>query len=127
MIENGSFYELNNNSKLSLGGMIQNAYVSHHTSFASYLESKGGEFAGAYPQIYKYLTNATAFYETHFSSLQSYIKREKRQLQFETPSRINVSIELSIELPEKEAPTTGAQYLFQGKDKLNLLMIYQTG
>ena len=92
MIENGSFYELNNISKLSLEGMIQNAYVSHHTSFASYLESKGGGFADAYPQIYKYLTNATAFYETHFSSLQTYIKRENVQLQFETPKGIIVSI-----------------------------------
>lgn len=127
MIEKGSFYELNNISKLSLEGMIQNAYVAHHTSFASYLQSKSGGFAGAYPQIYKFLTNATAFYETHFSSLQANIKREKRQLQFETPSRINVSIELSIELPEKEAPTTGAQYLFNVKDKLNWLMIYQNG
>lgn len=127
MIENGSFYELNNISKLSLDGMIQNANISHHTSFASYLESKRGGFAGIYPQIFNFLTNATAFYETHFSSLQSFIKREKRQLQFETPSRINVSIELSIELPEKEAPTTGAQYLFNVKDKLNWLMIYQNG
>ena len=68
MIENGSFYELNNLSRLSLEDMIQNAKDSQHTSFASYLESKGGGFAGAYPQIYKYLTNATAFYETHFYS-----------------------------------------------------------
>lgn len=127
MIENGSFYELNNISNLSLKGMIQNAYYTRHTLFASYLESKGGGFAGAYPEIFKFLTNATAFYETHFSSLQIYIKREKRQLQFETPSRINVSIELSIELPEKEAPATGAQYLFNVKDKLNWLMIYQNG
>ena len=127
MIENGSFYELNNISELSLEGMIQNANDSQHKSFASYLESKRGGFAGAYPQIYKFLTNATAFYEKHFSSLQTYIKREKRQLQFETPSRINVSIELSIELPEKEAPVTGAQYLFNVKDKLNWLMIYQNG
>ena len=127
MIENGSFYELNNISKLSLEGMIQNAKDSQHTSFASYLESKGGRSVGAYPKIYKFLTNATAFYETYFSSLQSYIKRGKRQLQFETPSRINVSIELSIELPEKDAPATGAQYLFNVKDKLNWLMIYQNG
>ena len=128
MIENGSFYELNNISELSFEGMIQNANDSQHTSFASYLESKEEDvFAGAYPQIYKFLTNATAFYERHFSSLQTYIKREKRQLQFETPSRINVSIELSIELPEKEAPVTGAQYLFNVKDKLNWLMIYQNG
>lgn len=127
MIENGSFYELNNISKLSLEGMIQNAYDSHHTSFASYLESKRGGFAGAYPEIYKFLTNATAFYEAHFSSLQTYIKREKRQLQFETPSRINVSIELSLELQEKGNPDTGAQYLFNVKDKLNWLMIYQNG
>ena len=127
MIENGSFYELNNISKLSLEGMIQNAKDSQHTSFASYLEAKGGRSVSAYPKIYKFLTNATAFYETYFSSLQSYIKREKRQLQFETPSRINVSIELSIELPEKDAPATGAQYLFNVKDKLNWLMIYQNG
>lgn len=88
MIENGSFYELNNISKLSLEGMIQNAKDSQHTSFASYLESKGGRSVGAYPKIYKFLTNATAFYETYFSSLQSYIKSEKRQLQFETPSSL---------------------------------------
>ena len=35
---------------------------------------------------------AIAFYETHFSSLQTYIKREKGQLQFETPKGIIVSI-----------------------------------
>lgn len=127
MIENGSFYELNNISKLSLDDMIKNAHDSQHNAFASYLENKRGGFAGAYPEIFKFLTNATAFYEKHFSSLQTYIKREKRQLQFETPNRINVSIELSIELPVKEAPATGAQYLFNVKDKLNWLMIYQNG
>ena len=127
MIENGTFYELNSISKLSLDDMIKNAHDSQHNAFASYMETKRGGFAGVYPEIYKFLTNATAFYETHFSFLQTYIKREKRQLQFETPSRINVSIELSIELPDKDAPTTGVQYLFNVKDKLNWLMIYQNG
>lgn len=86
MIENGTFYELNSISKLSLDDMIKNAHDSQHNAFASYMENKRGGFAGVYPEIYKFLTNATAFYETHFSSLQTYIKREKRQLQFETPS-----------------------------------------
>lgn len=127
MIEYGSFYELNNVSNLSFDDIIKNAVKSHHDAFASIVESKGGGFAGAYPDIYKFLTNSTAFYEKHFSALQSCIKREKRQLYFETPSRINVSIELSIELSEKDYPLTGPQYLFNVKDKLNWLMIYQNG
>lgn len=127
MIEYGSFYELNNISKLTLDDMIRNARTTQHSAFASFLETKCGGFAGAYPEIFKFLTNATAFYEKHFSSLQTCIKREKRQLYFETPSRINVSIELSLELQEKGNPDTGAQYLFNVKDKLNWLMIYQNG
>lgn len=127
MLEEGSFYELNNISQLSLDDMIINARETDHCAFSDYLSKQGGGFAGKYPAIYKYLRNSTFFYEKEFPAIQNCIKREKRQLLFETPSRINVSIELSLELDEAGTIETGPQYLFNVKDKLNWLMIYQNG
>ena len=53
------------------------------------------------PLTYKLLTQTTNFYTEHFSELQKLIKREKRLLVFETPSRVRITHEYTIEGGEK--------------------------
>lgn len=51
----------------------------------------------SFPNIYFLLTETTKFYTENFSDLQKYIKREKRLVVFETPSRVSMTHEYTIE------------------------------
>lgn len=122
MIENGHFYDLNCNQKQSFGEIKEKSKDAFAKFLKGYDEDK---FKKAYPKTYEYLTDTTHFYEDNFDQLQSHIKREKRQLLFDTPNRVNVDIEISIE--KAEELNSGPLYLFNIMDKLNWLMIYIDG
>lgn len=122
MIEYGHFYELNCNQKQSFGEIKEKS----KDAFAKFLEGYDEDrFKKAYPKTYAYLTDTTRFYEENFDQLQSHIKREKRQLIFDNPNRVNVDIEISIE--KADELNSGPLYFFNIKDKLNWLMIYIDG
>ena len=122
MIENGHFYDLNCNQKQSFEELKEKSKDAFAKFLKGYDEDK---FKKAYPKTFEYLTDTTNFYEQHFDQLQSHIKREKRQLIFDNPNRVNVDIEISIE--KAEELNSGPLYLFNIKDKLNWLMIYIDG
>lgn len=122
MIEYGHFYELNCNQEQSFDEVKNKS----KDAFAKFLRDYDEEqFKKAFPKTYDYLTDTTRFYERNYSQLQGHIKREKRQLIFDNPNRVNVDIEISIE--NAEGLESGPHYLFNIKDKLNWLMIYIDG
>ena len=53
--------------------------------------------ADSFPLIYFLLTETTRFYTEQFAELQSHIMREKRLMVFETPSRVLMTHEYTIE------------------------------
>lgn len=73
------------------------------------------------PLTYKLLTRTTDFYTEHFSELQKLIKREKRLLVFETPSRVRITHEYTIEGGEKLG--NGFYFLFNTTERLSWLTI----
>ena len=79
-------------------------------------------FSSTYPQIYKLLTETTAFYEQHFGEMIAKVAREKRQMEFETPNRVRLTNE--YELEDSDKLKEGEYYLFNTRDRLSWLTIY---
>lgn len=74
-----------------------------------------------YPKIYWMLTDTTDFYTRSFDELLRYIKREKRMIIFETPSRAEVTHEYTIEGADSLA--NGYYFLFNANERLSWLQI----
>ena len=79
-------------------------------------------FSSTYPQIYKLLTETTAFYEQHFGEMIAKVAREKRRMEFETPNRVRLTNE--YELENSNNLKEGEYYLFNTRDRLSWLTIY---
>lgn len=75
-----------------------------------------------FPNIYSLLTETTKFYTENFSDLQKYIKREKRLVVFETPSRVSVTHEYTIE--GAGDISQGFHFLFNTRERLSWLKIF---
>ena len=67
-------------------------------------------FSTDYPLISLLLSETTRFYEEVFSELISHVAREKRQLVFETPNRVELTNEYELENLEDLAD--GDYFLF---------------
>ena len=86
MIETGNLSEFNEIRKRDISSC-------NDAEIVAILSEKKNSF----PNIYSLLTETTKFYTENFSDLQKYIKREKRLVVFETPSRVSVTHEYTIE------------------------------
>ena len=75
-----------------------------------------------FPNIYCLLTETTKFYTENFSDLQKYIKREKRLVVFETPSRVFMTHEYTIE--GAGDISQGFHFLFNTRERLSWLKIF---
>lgn len=76
----------------------------------------------SFPNIYFLLTETTKFYTENFSDLQKYIKREKRLVVFETPSRVSMTHEYTIEGARNISQ--GFHFLFNTRERLSWLKIF---
>jgi len=79
-------------------------------------------FSKDYPLINLLLSETTRFYEEVFDDLIGHVAREKRQLVFETPNRVELTNE--YELENLEALADGDYFLFNTRDRLSWLTIY---
>lgn len=79
-------------------------------------------FSTDYPLISLLLSETTRFYEEVFSELISHVAREKRQLVFETPNRVELTNE--YELENLEYLADGDYFLFNTRDRLSWLTIH---
>ena len=86
MIETGNLSEFNDTRKRNISSCNDAKIVAIHS-----------ENRDRFPNIYSLLTDATKFYAKNFSDLQKHIKREKRLVVFETPSRVSMTHEYTIE------------------------------
>ena len=75
-----------------------------------------------FPQICLLLTETTRFYTENFSDLQKHIKREKRLVVFETPSRVSMTHEYTIE--GANDLSQGFHFLFNTRERLSWLKIF---
>lgn len=79
----------------------------------------------SFPQIYLLLTETTRFYTEQFAELQSHIMREKRLMVFETPSRVLMTHEYTIE--DIGNLKNGFYFLFNVTERLSWLKIQIEG
>lgn len=79
-------------------------------------------FSKDYPLINLLLSETTRFYEEVFDDLICHVAREKRQLVFETPNRVELTNE--YELENLETLVDGVYFLFNTRDRLSWLTIY---
>lgn len=79
----------------------------------------------SFPLIYLLLTQTTKFYSQHFAELQDKIKREKRLVVFETPSRVQMTHEYTIE--GAGDMKQGFFFLFNATKRLSWLKVYLEG
>lgn len=79
-------------------------------------------FSKDYPLINLLLSETTRFYEEVFDDLICHVAREKRQLVFETPNRVELTNE--YELENLETLVDGDYFLFNTRDRLSWLTIY---
>ena len=79
-------------------------------------------FSMDYPLITLLLSETTRFYEEVFGDLISHVAREKRQLVFETPNRVELTNE--YELENLGTLADGDYFLFNTRDRLSWLTIY---
>ena len=70
-----------------------------------------------FPNIYFLLTETTKFYTEKFPDLQKYIKREKRLVVFETPSRVTMTHEYTIEGMNNQSQSF--HFLFNTRERLS--------
>lgn len=75
-----------------------------------------------FPNIYFLLTETTKFYTEKFPDLQKYIKREKRLVVFETPSRVTIHNEYTIEGMNNQSQSF--HFLFNTRERLSWLKIF---
>lgn len=117
MIEIGRFGDFNDSRKRSSVALpLVNGWDADTTK----LYEK--TFSSTYPNIYKLLTETTAFYEQHFGHLIVKVAREKRRMEFETPNRVRLSNE--YELENTDDLKDGEYYLFNTRDRLSWLTIF---
>ena len=81
--------------------------------------------ADSFPLIYFLLTETTRFYTEQFAELQSHIMREKRLMVFETPSRVLMTHEYTIE--DIGNLKNGFYFLFNVTERLSWLKILIEG
>lgn len=79
------------------------------------------EKADCFPLIRCLLTETTRFYTEYFSELQNHIVREKRLVVFETPSRVQMTHEYTIE--DIGQLKNGFYFLFNATERLSWLKI----
>lgn len=94
---------------------------SNEDSIVSMLNSNRERF----PKIYSLLSNTTEFYNEHFYDLHKHIKREKRLVVFETPSRAFITHEYTIE--DSNTLPQDFHFLFNTNERLNWLKIFLEG
>ena len=111
MIETGNLSEFNEIRKCDISSC-------NDTEIVAILSEKKNSF----PNIYFLLTETTKFYTENFSDLQKYIKREKRLVVFETPSRVSVTHEYTIE--GAGDISQGFHFLFNTRERLSWLKIF---
>ena len=75
-----------------------------------------------FPNIYLLLTETTKFYTDNFSDLQKCIRREKRLVVFETPSRVSMTYEYTVE--DIGNLSQGFHFLFNTRERLSWLKIF---
>ena len=111
MIETGNLSDFNN-------ARLRDISLCNDTEIVAILSENITQF----PNIYSLLTETTQFYTENFSDLQKYIKREKRLIVFETPSRVSMTHEYTIEgagnIPQ------GFHFLFNTRERLSWLKIF---
>lgn len=111
MIETGNLSDFNN-------ARLRDISLCNDTEIVAILSENITQF----PNIYSLLTETTKFYTENFSDLQKYIKREKRLIVFETPSRVSMTHEYTIEgagnIPQ------GFHFLFNTRERLSWLKIF---
>lgn len=78
-----------------------------------------------FPNIIFLLTETTRFYSEKFNELHKYIKREKRLVVFETPSRVSLSHEYTVE--GAGSLKSGFHFLFNTVERLSWLKIEMEG
>lgn len=76
----------------------------------------------SFPLISKLLTETTMFYAESFQELRKYIKREKRLVVFDTPSRVKMTHEYTIEGAGQLEQ--GFHFLFNTTERLSWLKVY---
>lgn len=111
MIETGNLSEFNEIRKCDISSC-------NDTEIVAILSEKKNSF----PNIYFLLTETTKFYTENFSDLQKYIKREKRLVVFETPSRVSMTHEYTIEGAGNISQ--GFYFLFNTRERLSWLKIF---
>ena len=111
MIETGNLSEFNEIRKRDISSC-------NDTEIVAILSEKKNSF----PNIYSLLTETTKFYTENFSDLQKYIKREKRLVVFETPSRVSMTHEYTIEGAGNISQ--GFYFLFNTRERLSWLKIF---
>ena len=111
MIETGNLSEFNEIRK-------RNISSCNDAEIVAILSEK----KNSYPNIYSLLTETTKFYTENFSDLQKYIKREKRLVVFETPSRVSMTHEYTIEGAGNLSQ--GFYFLFNTRERLSWLKIF---
>lgn len=111
MIEIGNLSEFNQ-------ARCREITACNNTEIVAILSENDGRF----PNIYLLLTETTRFYTECFSELQRYIKREKRLVVFETPSRVAITHEYTVE--GIGGLTQGFHFLFNTRERLSWLKIF---
>lgn len=120
MKENGSFNDFNNASKRPLNKLKENLCPIDVIAAL-----KDVSFEASFPKICNLLTETTAFYEENFGQLQELIKREKRKLEFETPNRVLITHEYTLQ--NANQLNDGQYFLFNTTGRLAWLKIYEEG
>lgn len=111
MIETGNLSEFNDTRK-------RNISSCNDAKIVAILSENRDRF----PNIYSLLTETTKFYAKNFSDLQKHIKREKRLVVFETPSRVSMTHEYTIEGAGNLSQ--GFYFLFNTRERLSWLKIF---
>ena len=117
MIEYGHFGDFNDKRKRSV------PFSKLKKAFPEGLPNNfWNHFSMDYPLITLLLSETTRFYEEVFDDLISHVAREKRQLVFETPNRVELTNE--YELENLGTLADGDYFLFNTRDRLSWLTIY---
>ena len=111
MIETGNLSEFNDARRRDISSC-------NDTEIATILSENKICFSNRY----SLLTETTKFYTENFSDLQKYIKREKRLVVFETPSRVSLTHEYTIEGAGNISQ--GFHFLFNTRERLSWLKIF---
>ncbi len=111
MIETGNLSEFNNTSRRDIS-------ACNDVEIVAILSKNERRF----PKIYSLLTETTNFYAKNFSDLLKFIKREKRLVVFETPSRVSMTHEYTIE--GMGGISQGFHFLFNTRERLSWLKIF---